>query len=104
MSVQHLKDEMASKGVSFGRDGRVFQVCCPPQAKIILENRMDVATVIPCRVAVYEEGGRTILTAVNPTVLLELFGAPGLRPMGEKFQEILFEILDDVAGLRPPQK
>ena len=64
MGVHNLKDSMAKKGVAFARECRVFEVCNPQQAKKVLEANMEISTALPCRISVYEEGGRTWLATL----------------------------------------
>jgi len=40
---------------------------------------MSVSTALPCRISIYEEGGKTILAALKPTTLLAMFNAPQLK-------------------------
>jgi len=57
LGTHDLKAKMASKGVAFDRECRVFAVCNPQQAKGVLECSMEISTALPCRISVYEEGG-----------------------------------------------
>ena len=59
--VHNLKETMAKKGVEFERECLIFEVCQPPQTKKVLEQNMSVPTALPCRISIYEEGGKTIL-------------------------------------------
>ena len=60
---------MAKKGVEFTHECRVFEVCQPQQAKEVLEQDMSISTMLPCRISVYEEEGKTILATLKPTAL-----------------------------------
>src|ERR1035438_8722982 len=61
MQVHNLKETMAKKGVEFPRECLIFEVCQPQQAKKVLDQNMNVSTALPCRISIYEEGGKTIL-------------------------------------------
>src|SRR6516162_4108124 len=78
MQVHNLKETMAKKGVAFTRECLIFEVCQPQQAKEVLERNMSISTMLPCRISVYEEEGKTILATLRPTALLEIFGQPQL--------------------------
>ena len=58
---------MAKKGVDFSRECLIFEVCQPQQAKKVLEENMSISTMLPCRISLYEERGKTILAALKPT-------------------------------------
>jgi uncharacterized protein (DUF302 family) len=57
MQVHNLKDTLAKKGVEFGHECLIFEVCQPQQAKKVLDQNMSVSTALPCRISIYEEGG-----------------------------------------------
>ena len=59
MQVHNLKETMAKKGVEFARECLIFEVCQPQQAKKVLDQNMSVSTALPCRISIYEEGGKT---------------------------------------------
>jgi len=56
LGVHDLKAAMAKKGVDFGPECRVFEVCNPHQAKKVLEANLEISTALPCRISLYEEG------------------------------------------------
>ena len=65
LGVHDLRAKMAEKGVPFARECRIFEVCNPHQARKVLEANMEVSTALPCRISVYEEGGRTKLATIK---------------------------------------
>ena len=98
MYVHNLKETMAKKGVALEHECLVFEVCQPAQAKKVLDARMSVSTALPCRISVYEEGGRTILAALQPTALLALFEVPGLVPVAQEVEEAIVRIMQAAAS------
>src|ERR1035437_601971 len=76
MQVHSLKETMVKKGVEFERECLIFEVCQPQQAKKVLDQNMSVSTALPCRLSIYEEGGKTILASLRPTILLAMFPPP----------------------------
>ena len=98
LHVHNLKATMAKKGVEFGPDCRIFEVCNPQQAKRVLESRMEVSTALPCRISVYEEDGKVKLATIKPSMMLEMFGAEDLGPVAEEVEKVMFEIMDEAAG------
>jgi uncharacterized protein (DUF302 family) len=79
MQVHNLKETMEKKGVEFERECLIFEVCQPEQAKKVLDQNMSVATALPRRISIYEEGGKTILATLKPTTLLAMFHRPQLE-------------------------
>src|SRR5512141_1009260 len=83
MQVHNLKETMAKKGVELARECLIFEVCQPQQAKNVLDQDMSVSTALPCRISIYEEGGKTILATLKPTSLLAIFKVPQLKAVAQ---------------------
>jgi uncharacterized protein (DUF302 family) len=86
---------MAKKGVEFPRECLIFEVCQPQQAKEVLQRNMSVSTMLPCRISVYEEGGKTILATLKPTALLEIFNEPQLKPVAQEVEDAIIKIMEE---------
>jgi uncharacterized protein (DUF302 family) len=88
---------MESKGVAFGRECRVFEVCNPVHAGKVLGENIEISTALPCRIAVYAEGGRTILATIAPSALLTMFDAPSAAETAREVEVTLLRIMDEAA-------
>ena len=84
MQVHNLTETMAKKGVEFAHECLIFEVCQPQQAKKLLDQNMSVSTALPCRISIYEEGGKTILATLKPTILLAMFNVPELEQVAQE--------------------
>src|ERR1700674_2241283 len=98
MQVHNLKETMAKKGVEFARECLVFEVCQPQQAKKILDQNMSVSTALPCRISIYEEGGKTILATLKPTTLLAMFNSPQLEGVAQEVEDTIVKIMKQTAS------
>ena len=98
MQVHNLKETMAKKGVEFERECLIFEVCQPQQAKKVLEQNMSVSTALPCRISIYEEGGKTILATLKPTTLLAMFNAPQLEEAAQEVEDTIVKIMKEAAS------
>ena len=98
LGVHDLKAKMAEKGVTFARECRVYEVCNPHQAKKVLETNLEISTALPCRISLYEEGGRTKLATIMPTALIALYQTPALRGVAEEVEAALVAIMKEAAG------
>jgi len=97
MQVHNLKETMAKKGVDFARECQILEVCQPQQAKKVLEADMSVSTALPCRISIYEEGGKTILATLKPTTLLAMFNAPQLEGVAREVEDTIAKIMKEAA-------
>jgi len=98
MQVHNLKETMKKKGVNFERDCLIFEVCQPQQAKKVLEQNMSVSTALPCRISIYQEGGKTILATLKPTTLLSMFNTPQLEGVAQDVEDTIVKIMKEAAS------
>ena len=98
MQVHNLKETMAKKGVEFARECLIFEVCQPQQAKKVLDENMSASTALPCRISIYEEGGKTILATLKPTILLAMFHTPQLEGVAQEVEDTLVKIMNEAAN------
>ena len=98
MQVHNLKETMAKKGVEFARECLIFEVCQPQQAKKVLEENMSVSTALPCRISIYQEGGKTMLAALKPTLLLAMFNTPQLEGVAQEVETTMIKIMQETAA------
>ncbi|MCL5770121.1 MAG: DUF302 domain-containing protein [Planctomycetes bacterium] len=97
MQVHNLQDTMTRKGVEFSRECLIFEVCQPQQAKKVLEENMSISAALPCRISIYEQGGKTILATLKPTVLLAMFNTPQLGEVAQEVEDTIMKIMKEAA-------
>jgi uncharacterized protein (DUF302 family) len=97
LGVHDLKAKLAEKGVPFARECRIFEVCNPHQAKKVLEANLEISTALPCRISMYEEGGKTKLATIRPTALIELYRSPELKQVAEEVEDTMAKIMAEAA-------
>jgi uncharacterized protein (DUF302 family) len=98
MQVHNLKETMTKKGAEFERECLIFEVCQPQQAKRVLDQNMSVSTALPCRISIYEEGGKTILATLKPTTLLAMFNSPQLEGVAQEVEHTIVKIMKEAAS------
>lgn len=73
-SVLHsydFQEILAGKGFPIKRKVNVFEICRAPMAATMLTDNPSFAVFMPCRIAVYEENGKTILSTMNMELAME---------------------------------
>jgi len=98
MQVHNLKETMAKKSVEFAHECLIFEVCQPQQAKHVLDQNMSVSTALPCRISIYEEGGKTMLATLKPTTLLALFKVPQLAAVAQEVENTIVKIMQEASA------
>lgn len=97
MQVHNLKETMMKKGIELASECMIFEVCQPQQAKKVLDQNMSVSTALPCRISIYEEGGKTILATLKPTTLLALFNSPQLEGVAQEVEDTIIKIMKEAS-------
>ncbi len=99
LAVHDLKEKMREKGVEYGGECVIFEVCNPQQAKRVLEANPDISTALPCRISAFGTlDGKTRLSTLRPTALIDLFKSRELRSVAEEVEETLHAIMVEAAG------
>lgn len=65
-----LQQTLASKGFDLPNACRILEVCNPGQAAAVLLADMGMNIALPCRISVYQDGGKTWIGMVRPSALL----------------------------------
>jgi len=94
LAIHDLKQKMAAKGVDFGPECRVLEVCNPGKAKTVLETDMAISNALPCRISVYEQGDMVKVSTLKPTHLLGMFDRAELEPVAKEVEETLLQVID----------
>jgi uncharacterized protein (DUF302 family) len=93
MQVHDLRETMWKKGVEIAHECLIFEVCQPQQAKKVLDANMSISTALPCRISIYEEGGKTTLATLKPTTLLAMFNTPQLNDVAKEVEDSILAIM-----------
>jgi uncharacterized protein (DUF302 family) len=75
------------------QDYRILGACNPPLANDGLDSDVDLGVLLPCNVVVYVEDGDTVVSAVDPSVMLSVVGNDDLDPIAEDVGERLDRVL-----------
>jgi uncharacterized protein (DUF302 family) len=98
MSVIDLKEKMKEKGVEYGGECLIFEVCNPQKAKQALEANPEISTALPCRISVYRtKEGKIRISTIRPTKLLDLFSSVELQKVAAEVEETITAIMNDAA-------
>ena len=58
---------------------------------------MSVSTALPCRISIYEEGGKTIPATLKPTTLLTMDNTPQLAQVAQEVAATMVKIMKEAA-------
>ncbi len=91
-----VREKMKEKlGVDF-QNYVILGACNPPIAFETLQRDINIGLLLPCNVVVYEEGGRTVVAAIDAIKMLSIVGKPELAAAAGKVNEKLRRAIDSV--------
>lgn len=89
-----MKDKLHEKGVELDMTYHILEVCNPVEAKRVLSENALVGYFLPCKIAVYEESGKTKIGMPKPTSLIGLVQNDKLRDIASDIERRLVACLD----------
>ncbi len=96
LHIHDLGTTLRNKGVDFGEECKVFEVCNPVQAGRVLTADMRLNMALPCRISVYTERGKTCIGMIKPAQMLaDLSGDPELRGVAEEVEAKTARMIDE---------
>jgi len=96
LHIHDLKGTLKEKGIDFPNACKILEVCNPQRATEVLKHDMTVNLALPCRISVYQEGGKVKIGMVRPTALLSLIpGSDRLRPVAEEVERETIKMIDE---------
>ncbi len=69
----HFKEILKEKGFPITKDITVFEVCNPAAAQHIMRAHPEVSVFLPCRISLYEEDRKTIISTIGIDSILDSF-------------------------------
>ncbi|HLH09681.1 MAG TPA: DUF302 domain-containing protein [Terriglobales bacterium] len=97
LHMHDLAQTLAGKGITLGKECRVYDVCNPQAASSALQNQMAISSVLPCRISVFSEGHGCRIATVNPTDLMSATGISGVEGIAGEVEREIKAIIDEAA-------
>lgn len=74
----------------------ILGACNPPFAYQALQAEKDIGLLLPCNVIVYESDGKTYVSAILPTVAMNMVENPGLENIAIEVEKKLKKVIDSI--------
>ncbi|MFH1408858.1 MAG: DUF302 domain-containing protein [Nanoarchaeota archaeon] len=72
----------------------ILGACNPPFAYKALQAELDIGLLLPCNVIIYEKEGKSIVSAIMPTVAMGMVKNPSLREIAIEVEAKLKKVVD----------
>ena len=76
----------------------ILGACNPPLAHRALEAEPDLGVLLPCNVVVYEQDGRTVVSAVDAERMLSIVGNDELGEVADEVRRRLASVVERAVG------
>ena len=97
--VLHIHDlgiVLRSKGIAFNEDCKIFEICNPGQAAQVLAIDMKLNMVLPCRISVFTEIGKTKIGLIKPLPMLSMLSHdPALVQVAEDVEAATIQMVNE---------
>ena len=94
LAVHDVQQTLAEKGLK-REPLKIIEVCNAKFAHEALQKDAEVALFMPCRFAVYVEGGRTVVKLGRPTMISDMMPRAGLEQLAAGVEETLKRIMEE---------
>lgn len=95
MSVHEVSNILEGKGVPISYKCVIVEVCSPRHASQVLSTDPYISTAMPCRIAIFEENGKTVVSTMAPTAMLSIFERPELEDIAKEVEELMKKIMEE---------
>ena len=93
--VQRVDVGLEAKGYKTDRYRIVFYGK-PGEIEVLVAKYPKLIPYLPLAIAIFAEEGNTLLTTARPALLKQFYPEPELKPIFERWEKDLVEIMDDV--------
>jgi len=91
--IHDIQANLAEKG--FEREPlKVIEICNAKHAYSALQESNLISLVMPCRISVFPEGDKTMISTLRPTALLQMFQRPSLADYAQEVEKAITSIID----------
>lgn len=91
----NFKDKLKEKGIDFGSNFMILEVCNPHKAVEVLTSHIDIGYFLPCKVVVYEEAGKVKIGMMSPEALIGMLGHEDLEDTAKEVQDIMITAINN---------
>jgi len=96
LHIHDLQKTLQGKGIDFPSRVKIFEVCNPQRAEKVLRADLTVNLALPCRISVFEEGGKVKIGMIRPSFLLSVFpDQPGLKAEANAVEKDTIGIIEE---------
>ncbi len=94
--IHDVAADLAEKG--FRREPlKIVEICNASYASQVLDRDVRMALMLPCPIAVYQQGGRVNISTMLPEIIARLCPEAGLEGLAQQVQKQVVDIVNEAA-------
>jgi uncharacterized protein (DUF302 family) len=74
----------------------ILGACNPPLAHQALNAESEIGVLLPCNICVYEEGGKSVVSAIDPKRMFSVVERNDLSPIANAVSEKIHRVIDNI--------
>lgn len=95
MAVHEVSTILQNKGFPISYSCVIVEVCSPKHASMVLSVDPYISTAMPCRIALFEKDGKSVITTISPTAMIDVYNKPELKDIAEEVEKLIKEIMEE---------
>jgi uncharacterized protein (DUF302 family) len=95
LHVHDVQATLAEKGLERS-PFKIIEICNSKYAHKVLSINEDVGLFLPCKINIYVKDGKTIISAMRPSMISEFFQNKELKEVADEVDAIVRSIVDEV--------
>ena len=93
LAIHDVQKTLAEKGLE-REPLKIVELCNAGFAHEALQKDVDVSLFMPCRYAVYTEGGKTMVKLARPSMIAQMLPQAGLEDLAGDVEQTLIDIME----------
>ncbi|MFH1391880.1 MAG: DUF302 domain-containing protein [Candidatus Diapherotrites archaeon] len=76
---------------------KILGACNPRFALKALKSEKEIGLLMPCNVIIFEDNGKVFVSAILPTIAMQMIQNPELESVAQEVEEKFKKVIDEVA-------
>lgn len=94
LHIHDVKAIFASKGIEH-EPLKIIEICNAKYASQVLARDIKISLMLPCRISVYIEGGKTYISALRPKLIADFYPDADIHGLAQEVDTIVLGIVDE---------
>jgi uncharacterized protein (DUF302 family) len=77
---------------------KIIEICNARYASAVLEKDVRVSLLLPCPISVYEQDGKTFVSALLPSRIADFFPGAGMEPIANEVEKTVLAIIGEATN------